>query len=718
MSTGARRTASTALAVTGAVLALVGGVALYAREEIFDPDAFSGHAVQTLDEQEVREALAEPIVDQAIDSGPDELINAQPLLRSAVEGAVASEPFKQVVRKGTRKVHKAIFDKEGEQIALTLGNADVVVTDAVESISPEVAKQLPRDLGDKVLTITESDVALTAARVAEDVRVLGLILPILAVLCLVASVVISPDRRRALMVTSACVAVAAAVGLVALLIARSLVLSSFTDETVNLAVAAVWEALLGGLRTWFLLGGAIAVIVAAASATAREIDAGAPARRLLALAARNPESPGGRLGRAAVIAALGLLLILKPDLALHIVTVIVGGYGLFYASCEALALIAPAPADRRRRQLKRPPVPLAIGSATLVAVVVAVALVLSFGDDDEGEVTRPAGPVTNCNGHAELCDRTIEDVAFPAAHNAMSAGQIGFYTPNHRYDIRRQLDDGIRAFLIDSHPGIKRSSGPVLTDLEKEDRGKVVESVREQLGRKGAASFLALQKQFAKRGGEGEERPFFCHIVCELGSIDFVKTLGWFKQFLDTHPDEFLILFIEDEVSPKDTEVAFEKSGILRYAYVHERDQPFPTLRELIESDRRLFVMAEKDNGGGTVPWYHAGFDLAQETPYTFDSPAQLADPKYGCRPNRGEPSSPLFQLNHWVEKLPRSPKTAAQVNDFGFLLNRARECQRRRGLLPNLLAVDYYDQGDVVEVSRVLNGLPRDADPSYRETD
>ena len=206
--------------------------------------------------------------------------------------------------------------------------------------------------------------------------------------------------------------------------------------------------------------------------------------------------------------------------------------------------------------------------------------------------------------------------------------------------------------------------------------------------------------------------------MCELGAIELVKALGWFRDFLETHPDEFLVLFLEDKVTPKDTEAAFEQSGILRYAYVHERDEPFPTLRELIEADKRLLVMAEEDSGAGTIPWYHAGFELTQETPYTFESAEQLADPKYGCSPNRGEGSSPLFQLNHWIEKVPRSPKTAAEVNEFGFLIKRVRECERRRGLFPNIVAVDFYDQGDVVEAARVLNGLPRDAEPSYRETD
>ncbi|MGH2924276.1 MAG: hypothetical protein ACRDKH_09670, partial [Solirubrobacterales bacterium] len=289
MSPGTRRTASFALAVIGGVLALIGGAALYAREEIFDADSFADHAVETLEEREVREALAEPIVDQAIDSGPDQLINAEPLLRTAVEGALESKQFKGVVRKGARKAHKGIFEKEGEQVALTLGNADVVVTQAVESVSPKVAERIPSDVGDRLLTVTQSDIVLTAARVSHDVRFFGLLLPALAVVALAGSVAIAPDRRRGLLVAATAVAIAAGVGLVAMAIGRSLVLGKFDDDTVHLAVAAIWEALLGGLRSWFLISGAIAVIVAAAAATAREIDASAPARRLAALAARTPE---------------------------------------------------------------------------------------------------------------------------------------------------------------------------------------------------------------------------------------------------------------------------------------------------------------------------------------------------------------------------------------------------------------------------------------------
>jgi hypothetical protein len=105
------------------------------------------------------------------------------------------------------------------------------------------------------------------------------------------------------------------------------------------------------------------------------------------------------------------------------------------------------------------------------------------------------------------------------------------------------------------------------------------------------------------------------------------------------------------------------------------------------------------------------------ETPFTFRAPKELAPP-LSCAENRGGTGKALFQLNHWVEKLPRSPSTAEEVNDFDFLLRRAKRCERLRGALPNIVAVDHYDRGDVVDVSKVLNGVPRDSEPSYRSTE
>ena len=707
------------------MLLLVGGFALYARQELFNANAFSQTAAKSLQDEAVRDALAEPIVEQIINIGPDQLINAQPLLQGAVSGALETNAFKSVFRDAVRKAHKALFRKDRDELVLTIQEVNGVIVTAVGSVSPATAKKIPEDVGQRLVRITESKTALTLARWSREISFLGLLLPPLGILALAGAVFTNPDRRRALVNVFIGIGAAAAVGFIGLLAARTLLLRRFDDETTHDAVAALFDNYMDGLADWLLLGGVVAVALAAAAA-ARDPDPLDRPRQAAAWIARTPERTWTRVARALVIGIAGVIAFLEPALALQIFAVIVGAIAIYYAVVELIAAIAPppAPAGGRSRAAKAkagvPPAPNwrvpALAAATIVAAAVGVAFLIT--QENKRAAARPAGPVKNCNGHPQLCDRALDEVAFPATHNAMSAAELpAWFTPNQRRGIPRQLKDGVRALLIDTHYGIKRPSGPMLTDLDQEGTSKVLETVNQQLGPEGARQFKQLSARFASSGGKGEPGSYLCHVVCELGATKLTKALGWVKDFLDTHPDEVVILFIEDAISPEATAEAFEESGILRYAYAHRPGRPFPTLREMIERDRRLFVMAEKDNGGGEFAWYHDGFDLAQETPYTFKSPAELSDLSTSCVPNRGDGNNPLFQLNHWVEKIPRSPDIGAKVNAFDFLKRRARECDRRRGLLSNLVAVDFYNEGDLLEVTRVLNGIPRNKKPSYRET-
>ena len=45
-----------------------------------------------------------------------------------------------------------------------------------------------------------------------------------------------------------------------------------------------------------------------------------------------------------------------------------------------------------------------------------------------------------------------------------------------------------------------------------------------------------------------------------------------------------------------------------------------------------------------------------------------------------------------------------------GSWLARARRCQKTRGRLPNLIAVDFYATGDLMRVVRTLNGVEPDS--------
>jgi hypothetical protein len=95
-------------------------------------------------------------------------------------------------------------------------------------------------------------------------------------------------------------------------------------------------------------------------------------------------------------------------------------------------------------------------------------------------------------------------------------------------------------------------------------------------------------------------------------------------------------------------------------------------------------------------------FATIAETPYKFHAPGD-----FSCRRNRGGETGALFQINHWIETTPAPrPSNAAVVNAYDVLLSRARTCQRERGHLPNLIAVDFAGVGDLLRVANTLNGL------------
>ena len=700
----------------GAATLFVGGIALYAREQIFDANQFAQNASDLLGDERADEAIANPIVDQVIAKGPDELINARPLLSSAAQGVLDSRPFRDAFRDAVARVHRQLFSRERDELILNLADATGFVVDAVRAISPDTAKQIPDDLEAGLIELTDSEFAIETVRTGESIRFLGLFLPALGLVMLAGSVAVAPDRRRGMVTVSAAVAVAAAIGVIALVVGRAVLLGHFDDDVTRDAVDAAWGVFLDGLSAWFFGAGVAAIVLAAAASAVGEVDVSAPGRRVWRFAIHTPERTVWRAIRALALLALSAFVVLRPDLALNVAAVLFGAYGLFFAVSELLVLIAPPPPEGVERVPLRSRIePRA---AVLTGAILAAVVTIGVAELTEEDVAhRPGGPVEACNGYPELCDRHLSEVAFPGAHNAMSAANADFITPNHRKGISDQLDDGVRVLLIDAYYGIKRSSGPVLTDLERErDRTKVNETIRGTFGPRAVKRVQSIQQRIADSGEKGERGTYLCHIVCELGAIDLTKTLTDVREFLDTHPDEFLIIVIEDYIDPEDVERAFKDSGLVRYAYEHHRDTPLPTLRELIEADRRVLVMAENEDGGTAVPWYHDGFELMQETPYEFKAPEELEDYDSSCKSNRGT-GGPVFQFNHWVEKLPRSPDVGAQVNAYDFLLDRATRCKRRRALLPNLVAVDFYDEGDLFEVTRKLNRVSRKAKPEVRET-
>lgn len=718
-----RRRLSIALAVVGAALALIGGVMFYLRENVVERDGFADRAELAFSDQRVRLAVAQPITDAIVDSGPAKLVNARPLIESVVVGALGTPPARAAFGAAADALEEKLFQREPNTLLLNLvGTADLALG-TLESVAPQLADEIPAKLRRVHVEITASVAGIDSIQAAEEVRFLGLLLPPLALLLLIGSVVLAPDRRRGLIRASLSVLAAALVGMIVLAVLKNMLVGHFDDDVVADAVTAVWEALFDDLGAALLLAAVIAVVLAAAArfTDARGFDPLAPFVRAGELLRHGPESTALALLRAVALAAIGIALILKPELSLEAVAVIAGTWFLYVAVGELLGFLAPRlPAaggeDDGGESIwsRLRPGRVTAAAAAVVATLVAVVVI----DGGSEAPARPPGPPPACNGYPQICDKRIDEVTFPATHNSMSAAQEpGWFLPNQRFGIRRQLDDGIRGLLIDTHYGSRRGGNRgfagVITDLQKE--GKTRQEVVAEIGEEAVAKAESLVGRLAFGSSPpGKSEPYLCHVLCELGATRLDVALAGIDVWMQRHPDEFLVIFIEDVVGPEETAAAFRKSGLLRYAYTPTGDPVQPTLGELIERDQRLLVMAENDAGGGKYPWYQQGFDLVQETPYTFHSVAQIESPE-GCRPNRGGDSNPLFQLNSWIETIPRDPDLAARIDSHQALLRRSRLCTKIRGLKPNLLNVDFYDRGDVIGVAKELNGIPASEQPQVR---
>jgi len=269
-------------------------------------------------------------------------------------------------------------------------------------------------------------------------------------------------------------------------------------------------------------------------------------------------------------------------------------------------------------------------------------------------------------------------VAFAATHNSMSAAdQPGWRFAQQEKGIPAQLEAGIRGLLIDMYYGVRTSRGIQNVPLQK-------------VGRRGL-------------GRAAGRDVYLCHALCGLGATRATDALRDVRDFLAGHPREVLVVSVEDHVRPLDVARVFEQSGLGDYVWRGPLGAGrFPTLREMVEQNERVVVMAENRTGG--IPWLRDQFSLVQETPYRFGAPAEVAA-ESSCRLNRGAAGHPLFLLNNWVDTSPLPRRSnAAVVNSRVALLRRARTCQRLRERLPHLVAVDFYEQGDVLGVVAILN--------------
>jgi hypothetical protein len=701
-----RRNLSTALVVVAALAATVAVLASWAQRTLFDSQEFADRATVTLRSAAVRRALADVVADRLIASGVADLSSFRSVLVPLLEDVETTDAFRGVFRSAVVEVHDAVFQRHADQALLELGDTFSILASTAKGANDSLAAKLPAQATSLLVDASPALKHLRPWRIADDVRWLDEAAWVVAGLAAVGAVAIDRRRRVAILKLGVgMVAVGAVVVTVTAVVPR-LVAADVSDGTVADAVRAGLRRFTADLRSiglWTIPVGVIVAAAASASGAPHLLRGGGAVFRRVAARVEGGSAVVKALAGVALIAVGALIAIYRDDVVPLLVVLAAAVAAYVGAVLLLAALLGPVTTVAAGEHRHRPRTLRTVGVAVLVValavlVVVGGGVAVSRARDDAR-----ADAVLKCNGFAKLCDRRLDHVAFAGSHNSMSAAlDPGWLFGENLTGIPAQLDYGVRALLVKTHYGIP-------TGLSVGGAELVVTDTAAEIANNAPAEVEELSPEAVARAQELERTVpddpnargiYLCHVHCSLGATKLSTALDQIKRFLDRNPNEVIMLFIGDYVSPADTAAEFEKAGLLDRLWTYDTSAPPPTLRQMITARRNLLVLSEHE--GGNPPWYTKGYGIFQDTPYTFAAPSD-----FSCAPNRGPVDAPLFEINHFItNKQPPSVDEAKTVNSYDQLMGRVRRCMAERHLFPTIVAVNFFHKGDLLKVVDDLNGV------------
>jgi hypothetical protein len=754
---------ATVLAVLLTVSFTGGLLAGWAESTVFDEQHFADRSVRLLDSAPVREELADKITEALVQNGPSQIASFQSVIRPVLADVLETPAFKQIFRNAMLEAHHALFTEDGNAAVINLSQALGVLSGSLQISNPDVAQNIPTGANQFLVDFSDQIRGLQLWQAGEDLDAAAEGLLSFSLVLAIVIVVISGDVRRGLFKVGVAAVAAGLLLVVVAVLAPRLASLWISDPALASAIRSGVGIFVGDLQVlgvWVIGYGVVTAALVTASVPQHEpVDARWLWANLTDRArAWQPTSTAGRTTRAAVVALAGIVLILQRDAVVPLAVAVIGAYVTYVGVVMLLAIVGRTPAaravaraeDHRGEDLTEPrsPWPRLVGTGVALALVVSI---LGVGGTVWARGRADAVGQRACNGHPELCDRRIDEVAFPGSHNSMSASRDpGWLFAENTYGIPAQLEYGIRALLVKTHYGIPAGINVTGTELVVTDRAAEIAvnpTVAEGQLPPGSAE-RAQQLSQSTTVDPARRDLYLCHVYCEYGATRFSTALTYIKQFLDQNPNEVIIFFIGDYVSTDDTAKAFQSVGLFDRLWEYDATQPAPTLGEMIDQRRNILMLSEFS---GTPPaWNNPGYGLFQDTPYTFTEASQLyvqgAGPnptspldttfvsdttiadddqassgttiafgkdwsgQASCGPNRGTPDSPLFQINHWVTPAGAAPTIAQaqEVNAYDVLMPRVRSCMDERGMFPTIIGVNFYDHGDLMKVVDEINGVAR----------
>lgn len=198
------------------------------------------------------------------------------------------------------------------------------------------------------------------------------------------------------------------------------------------------------------------------------------------------------------------------------------------------------------------------------------------------------------------------------------------------------------------------------------------------------------------------------------------KLLADIKQWLDTHPTDVITLRVNDFAKSNNAMAPlFTQSGILHYAYLQDQTKLWPTLGELIKTNKRLIIFKSDPIAGmmnsrsfffpvSSKFGYSIATDITKESSTSIDnivSPSNTAS----ITKLSTDPQNKLFDFTHNITiGIAGSPEAATQVNAKNVLLPRLVKLANALNHVPNFITLDFVNlpNAEVFDAVNMFNGV------------
>ena len=216
---------------------------------------------------------------------------------------------------------------------------------------PDLARQVEDSGAVTLFTTNLGTAGERAARVADEIRFIAIAALLVAIAAAAGAFALSRDRRGPVVRLGAGTAIVGVLIAAACAITKAQVVGAVARPEDADAVAAVWDAFLGDLRTaGWVLAGCGAIVAAAAASLLRPVDLRRHVERAAHAIAAEPSAPAWRALRGAALVAAGVLVLIVRDAVLDVLVTALGAYLIYAGVTILLRLVAPARGEAEREE--------------------------------------------------------------------------------------------------------------------------------------------------------------------------------------------------------------------------------------------------------------------------------------------------------------------------------------------------------------------------------